>query len=111
MSELETQKKQLTFEEICPTWSLRISHWEEQNLEQVEKDLSSSADCVVGEAWGNTRGYFNNGATIKPNMCNECTKFALYDGGLCGPIETGDWKKFEIRKEAFVKHFNEAHVK
>ncbi len=112
MSELEQQKKTLSFEEICPEWSHTISQWENQNKEVIRSRMSDTKKCFVGEAHGGSPDYFFNPMLSRPNPCIVCTEFAQYgDKGLCAVIIDENWEKFERNKESFVKHFNEVHVK
>jgi len=101
MSELLQEKKTLTFEEICPKWSQRIS--EGTPIESSE--LTDSRFCIVGEAWGGSDEY--------RVQCPQCNRFSGFGNveGLCGPLRFGEYEIFEQRKEKFVNHFNNVHVK
>ena len=112
MSELETQKeetkKELTFEEICPTWSRRIANYDElSEAEKIEiiQQLSYPDKCFMGEARGFEYGF---------SKCLDCCDFGLYysDKSLVSEFSLSkklNWNKFNLKKEAFVKHWNEKH--
>jgi hypothetical protein len=117
MSELQQEKKTLSFEEICPQWARRIAgldEFTEKKYDQFHAKLINEKYCFVGEAHGFNGKYH----------CDECDNFSLFnEGGLCeafnvdhspylGKTNTKfDWNLFNRAKEAFVKHFNEVHVK
>jgi hypothetical protein len=115
MSLLKQEKKMLSFEEICPQWSRRIANYENlttKEKQEIQNDLRNPSKCFVGEAH-EFRG-------MNYYKCRECNcDFSGYatPNGLCHNFNSHkfglkfDWAEFNRRKEAFVKHFNEVHVK
>jgi len=108
MSELLQEKKTLTFEEICPKWTQRLINMTQQEREEYGLKLIGCSVCFVGEAHGGNQY----------GGCEECLNFCGFQaGGLCYQFSANnwykpmDWEEFEQTKQAFVKHFNEVHVK
>jgi hypothetical protein len=111
MSELQQEKKTLSFEEICPQWSRRIANYDELTNEEktkIRNDLALPERCFLGEA---------NGFNIDCFWwhCEDCSEFGDFIGhnALCGEfgMRPVNWNSFNSKKEAFVKHWNEVHVK
>ena len=112
MSELKQEKKQLTFEEICPKWSRMIANFEnlsDELKQKIMRDLKRSSTCFLAEAW-----------KFGIKECDECREsyMGFIGNGLCGPFmdhvvfhHPFNWQDFNDRKEVFVKHWNEVHIK
>lgn len=115
MSELVQVKKQLTFEEIAPQWSLFISQAGSARAALMDKALDTKLAeklgfaklkftdvrfCIVGEAHGFSSNYCYE---KEIGFCKPCHSFAY--AFMCKE------EVFEERKSAFVQHWNEVHVK
>jgi hypothetical protein len=93
----------LSFEEICPQWSLalRLGYTSNPNL-----DIQDAKNCIVGEA----HGFRNRGL-----LCSKCWEysqsftFCAYGNKLHKYIVT-DNQRFEDLKFDFVSHFNQKHL-
>lgn len=113
------KKKYLTFEELCPVHSNLLSNWDKltdkQQCEEATIIHSNAHKCIVGEAFG-----FDSKETYGVNhQC--CVEYGGYTYGFPRAFNRKytpdgdlirvdiDWKLFEERKEAFVKHFNKVH--
>ena len=106
-------RKSLTFNELCPIWSKKLS----VGLDRVDKFMieHDSKYCIVGEAWkfsGRYTGYYL--APLIPFLgCWTCIKYAhkfaktSKDKNKKENLTRGD---FEPLIEYFIKHWNEKHV-
>lgn len=93
----------LSFEDICPQWSLalRLGYTNNNNL-----DIQDAKNCIVGEA----HGFRNRG--LRCSKCWEYSQsftFCTYGNKLHKYIIT-DNPRFEELKFEFVSHFNEKHT-
>jgi hypothetical protein len=95
--------KILSFEDICPQWSIALSHGFSTNS---GLDIKEGKSCIVGEAHG-----FRNSAY----MCSKCWEYSqsfvssVYGNGQNGYIIT-DNELFECIKNEFLQHFNQKHA-
>ena len=106
-------RKSLTFNELCPIWSKKLS----VGLDRVDKFMieHDSKYCIVGEAWkfsGRYTGYYL--APLIPFVgCWTCIKYAhkfaktSKDKNKKENLTRGD---FEPLIEYFIKHWNEKHI-
>jgi hypothetical protein len=96
-------KKMLSFEEICPEWSLALATGVSTNS---HLDIREGKNCIVGEAHG-----FRNSAYI----CSKCWEYSqsfvssVYGNRCSGYIIT-DHERFESIKNDFMQHFNQKHA-
>ena len=103
----------ITFNELCPIWSKKLSF----GLDRVDKFMieRDSKYCIVGEAWkfsGRYTGYYL--ALLIPLVgCWTCIKYSRQ----FAKISKNTHKKekltrndFEPLTEYFMKHWNEKHV-
>lgn len=93
----------LSFEEICPQWSLalRLGYTNNPNL-----DIQDAKNCIVGEA----HGFRNRG--LRCSKCWEYSQsftFCTYGNKMHNYIIT-DTQRFEDTKFEFVSHFNRKHL-
>ena len=106
--------KSITFNELCPIWSKKLS----LGIDRVDKFLveRDSKYCIVGEAWqfsGRYTGYYL--APLIPFVgCWTCIKYARKFANISKKIN----KKanvtridFEPLIEYFMIHWNEKHMK
>jgi hypothetical protein len=106
--------KSITFNELCPIWSKKLS----LGIDREDKDLveCDSKYCIVGEAWqfsGRYTGYYL--APLIPFVgCWTCIKYARKFANISKKIN----KKanvtridFEPLIEYFMIHWNEKHMK
>src|SRR5918994_476829 len=95
--------KILSFEEVCPQWSIALSHGSSTN---PGLDIEEGKNCIVGEAHG-----FRDSAY----MCSKCWEYSqsfvssVYGNGQSGYIIT-DNELFECIKNEFLQHFNQKHA-
>lgn len=95
--------KILSFEEVCPQWSIALSHGSSTN---PGLDIEEGKNCIVGEAHG-----FRDSAYI----CSKCWEYSqsfvssVYGNGQSGYIIT-DNELFECIKNEFLQHFNQKHA-
>jgi hypothetical protein len=92
----------LSFEEICPQWSLalRLGYTNNPDL-----DIQDAKNCIVGEA----HGFRNRG--LRCSKCWEYSQsftFCTYGKKMHKYIVT-DNQRFEDLKFDFVFHFNQKH--
>jgi hypothetical protein len=93
----------LSFEDICPHWSLALATGVSTNS---HLDIREGKNCIVGEAHG-----FRNSAYI----CSKCWEYSqsfvssVYGNSRSGYIIT-DHEHFESTKNDFVQHFNQKHA-
>lgn len=96
-------KTMLSFEDICPEWSLALATGVSTNF---HLDIREGKNCIVGEAHG-----FRNSAYI----CSKCWEYSqsfvssIYGNSRSGYIIT-DHEHFESIKNDFVQHFNQKHA-
>lgn len=100
--------KRLTIHEISPIWARiipLIPKTEQQEFYQRGKvlDISDAKSCVVGEAHGFNRDYFESD---KEDFCRECFAHSVEFGAILLDPPT----KREAPIQAFVDHWNQAHV-
>jgi hypothetical protein len=93
----------LSFEEICPQWSLalQLGYSNNSNL-----DIQDAKNCIVGEA----HGFRNRG--LRCSKCWEYSQsftFCTYGNKMHKYIVT-DGQRFEDLKFEFVSHFNQSHL-
>lgn len=92
----------LSFEEICPQWSLALQLGYTNN---PDLDIQDGKKCIVGEAHG-----FRN-RSLRCSKCWEYSQsftFCTYGNKMHKYIIT-DNRRFEDLKFDFVSHFNEKH--
>lgn len=95
--------KILSFEDICPQWSIALSNGFSTNS---GLDIVEGKNCIVGEAHG-----FRDSAYI----CSKCWEYSqsfvssVYGNGQSGYIIT-DNELFECIKNEFLQHFNQKHA-
>ena len=112
LSSKRIRTKTITFNELCPTWSKKLS----LGIDRVDKILveCDSKYCIVGEAWqfsGRYTGYYL--APLIPFVgCLTCIKYAH----KFAKISKNKHKKenltridFEPLIEYFLKHWNQKH--
>lgn len=106
-------RKSLTFNELCPIWSKKLSLGLDRGDKfMIERD---SKYCIVGEAWkfsGKYTGYYL--APLIPFVgCWTCIKYAhkfaktSKNKNKKENLTRGD---FEPLIEFFIKHWNEKHI-
>ncbi len=93
----------LSFEEICPQWSLalQLGYSNNSNL-----DIQDAKNCIVGEA----HGFRNRG--LRCSKCWEYSQsftFCTY-GNKTHKYIVIDSRRFEDMKFEFVSHFNQKHL-
>ena len=108
-TESQTIESDLSFEEICPNWSKKLS----KGIDEIDRMIlaTDSKYCVVGEAWGFTgrqTGYYI--APLIPVIgCWTCIKFGqkfsktVKDNKSCN--------NFGSLITEFSKHWNQKHKK
>jgi hypothetical protein len=105
--------KSITFNELCPIWSKKLS----LGLDRVDKFMieRDSKYCIVGEAWkfsGRYTGYYL--ALLIPLVgCWTCIKYAHKFAKISknkNKKENLTRSDFEPLIEYFIKHWNEKHV-
>lgn len=102
------QRKDLTFEEVCPIWSEKFK----KGLDSLDMHIlaSDSKYCLVGEAWGFTgkqTGYFI--APLIPIVgCWTCIKYGRKFGFIAKKKESCS-NSFEPLVEEFLVHWNKLH--
>ena len=92
----------LSFEEICPQWSLALQLGYSDN---INLDIKDAKNCIVGEA----HGFRNRG--LRCSKCWEYSQsftFCTYGNKMHKYIVT-DSRRFEDLKFDFVSHFNQKH--
>lgn len=133
----QQQKKQLTFDEICPQWSHYFDLiWKgkydkaDEYENEMDLDIADPNRCVLGEAWN-----FDNNYSREVNYCNECDRFSFdtmvdfyslmtYRIGVSKLAKStlntlekhvdlftnkNNWREHEYVRH-FVSHFNNNHV-
>src|SRR5215212_8749901 len=94
------EQKQLTFEDICPTWSQAIQDGKTREFLHI----MNPNYCILGGASGWNGKYMGN--------CSECYQFSAefpnyFDGWVTDNqfhFYVNDEQKFEVKKAEFVKH-------
>jgi hypothetical protein len=106
--------KSITFNELCPIWSKKLS----LGLDRVDKFMieRDSKYCIVGEAWKFSRRY--TGCYLAPLIplvggCWTCIKYAREFADISkskNKKENLTRSDFEPLIEYFIKHWNEKHM-
>jgi hypothetical protein len=105
--------KSITFNELCPIWSKKLS----LGIDRVDKTLieRDSKYCIVGEAWqfsGRYTGYYL--APLIPFVgCWTCIKYACKFANISKTNKKANVTRidFEPLIEDFMIHWNEKHRK
>ncbi|MGE5634425.1 MAG: hypothetical protein ACM3VV_04285 [Deltaproteobacteria bacterium] len=105
--------KSITFNELCPIWSKKLSlGWDRVDKFMIEHD---SKYCIVDEAWkfsGRFTGYYL--APLIPLVgCWTCIKYAYKFAKVSknkNKKENLTRSDFEPLTEYFMKYWNEKHV-
>ena len=105
--------KSITFNELCPIWSKKLS----LGIDRIDKTLveRDSKYCIVGEAWqfsGRYTGYFL--APLIPFVgCWTCIKYARKFANISKTNKKANVTRidFEPLIEDFMIHWNEKHMK
>ena len=105
--------KSITFNELCPIWSKKLS----LGIDRVDKILveCDSKDSIVGEAWqfsGRYTGYYL--APLIPFVgCCTCIKYARKFANISKTNKKVNVTRidFEPLIEDFMIHWNEKHMK
>jgi hypothetical protein len=105
--------KSITFNELCPIWSKKLS----LGIDRVDKTLveRDSKYCIVGEAWqfsGRYTGYYL--APLIPFVgCWTCIKYARKFANISKTNKKANVTRidFEPLIEDFMIHWNEQHMK
>jgi hypothetical protein len=108
---IETES--ITFNELCPIWSKKLSlGLDRRDKFMIERD---SKYCIVGEAWKFSRRY--TGYYLDPLIplvgCWTCTKYSHKFAKISknkNKKENLTRSDFEPFIEYFMKHWNEKHV-
>jgi len=111
---LESSTKQgiinsITFNELCPIWSKKLS----LGLDKIDKFLieRDSKYCIVGEAWnfsGRYAGYYL--APLIPFVgCWTCIKYARKFANISKKKANVSRSDFESLIEYFMLHWNKKH--
>ena len=105
--------KSITFNELCPIWSKKLS----LGLDRVDKFMieRDSKYCFIGEAWkfsGRYTGYYL--AFLIPFVgCWTCIKYSHQFAKISkntNKKENLTRSNFEPLIEYFMKHWNEKHI-
>lgn len=113
LSSKETVTKNITFEELCPVWSKKLS----LGLDRVDRFMidRDSKYCIVGEAWkfsGRYTGYYL--APLIPLVgCWTCIKYSRKFAKISknkNINEDSTRSNFEPLIEYFINHWNEKHT-
>jgi hypothetical protein len=119
MSELKQEKKQLTFEEICPIWYKILTGQANYTPRTSPIDIGDHKYCVVGES------HRFKSEDARYNGCIACEDFSFdwseddqdfyheftEENGVDLKIVTPEELDRNPIVQKFVKHFNEVHVK
>ena len=105
--------KSITFNELCPVWSKKLS----LGIDRVDKILleRDSKYCIVGEAWqfsGRYTGYYF--VPLIPFVgCWTCIKYARKFANISKTNKKTNITRidFEPLIEYFMIHWNEKHMK
>ena len=120
MSLTKQEKKQLTFEEICPMWYKILTGQANYTPKTSPIDIGDHKYCVVGESHT-----FKSGDDGRYEGCIACEDFSFSwdddeqdfyhqfteNWGMDLKIVTPEELDRNPVVQKFVKHFNEAHVK
>jgi hypothetical protein len=108
--------KSITFNELCPIWSKKLS----LGLDRIDKFMieHDSKYCIVGEAWkfsGRYTGYYLAPLILLVG-CWTCIKYARKFAKISksknkNKKENLTRSDFESLIEYFIKHWNEKHEK
>ncbi len=109
MSELIQKTKQLTFEEICPGWSVFLNKYRETGRSHFTRfdgkklNIVFGDSCVVGEAYGLKSGYSKD--------CDICGDFSygIVNQGFIF-VDGVSKSEMDCKIARFVTHWNEKHV-
>ena len=112
-SSKDIMTKSITFNELCPLWSKKLS----LGLDRVDKFMieRDSKYCIVGEAWKFSRrytGYYLD-LLIPVVGCWTCIKYSRQFAKISknkNKKEKLTRSDFEPLIEYFMKHWNEKHV-
>ena len=102
--------KYITFDELCPIWSKKLS----LGLDKVDKFMieRDSKYCIVGEAWqfsGKYAGYYF--APLIPFVgCWECIKYMRKFANISKKKANVTKSDFEHLIEYFMIHWNKKHI-
>ena len=104
----KVKHKQLTFEELCPEWSMHLAKMKSvrgitNNINkacftgknQKEYNLLNRTCCIVGEAWKGKDTY---------GGCPDCEEFSGDDF-----LGFNTFRQFNKAKNEFVSHWNKDH--
>ena len=113
LSSKHISTKSITFNELCPIWSKKLS----LGIDRVDKTLveRDSKYCIVGEAWqfsGRYTGYYL--APLIPFVgCWTCIKYARKFANISKTNKKANVTRidFEPLIEDFMIHWNEQHMK
>jgi len=101
-------KEALTIHEIAPIWSRLIPiipKTEQQEFYKNGKqlDISEAKLCIVGEAHGFNRDYFESDSK---DFCRDCFAHSVEFGAILLDPPS----KREPQVQAFVNHWNTCHI-
>ena len=108
-SESQALESDLSFEEICPSWSKKLRN----GIDEIDRMIlvKDSKYCVVGEAWGFTgkqAGYYI--APLIPIIgCWRCIGYGQKFSKIAKDKKT--YGNFEPLISDFSKHWNQRHKK
>lgn len=108
-TESQVLESDLSFEEICPTWSKKLR----DGMDEIDRMIlaKDSKYCVVGEAWGFTgkqTGYYI--APLIPIIgCWTCIKYGQKFSKTAKNKKS--YENFEPLITEFLKHWNQRHKK
>jgi hypothetical protein len=108
-TESQALESDLSFEEICPSWSKKLRN----GIDEIDRMIlvKDSKYCVVGEAWGFTgkqTGYYI--APLIPIIgCWTCIRHGQKFSKIAKDKKSYD--NFEPLISDFSKHWNQRHKK
>lgn len=108
-SESQALESDLSFEEICPSWSKKLRN----GIDEIDRMIlvKDSKYCVVGEAWGFTgkqTGYYI--APLIPIIgCWTCIRYGQKFSKIAKDKKSYD--NFGPLISDFSKHWNQRHKK
>ena len=113
LSSKRIETKSITFNELCPIWSKKLS----LGIDRIDKFMveRDSKYCIVGEAWqfsGRYTGYYL--APLIPFVgCWTCIKYARKFANISKTNKKANITRidFEPLIEYFMIHWNEKHRK
>lgn len=109
-TESQVLESDLSFEEICPSWSKKLRN----GIDEIDRMIlvKDSKYCVVGEAWGFTgkqTGYYI--APLIPIIgCWTCIRYGQKFSKIAKDKKSYD-NNFESLISDFSKHWNQRHKK